>query len=127
MLAAPHIAVDGLLLERDAIWSAAVAAYRNGDANHLPREMERQVETENETYLVSNPWQAAVETYLANRRSIAPLTSEELLSNAIEKPLERQTRADQMQVSAILRDLGWVKYRDCTGGKRQWAYRLPTS
>ena len=125
--AAPHIPVDGLLLERDAIWSAAVAAYKAGDANHLPREMERQVETENETYLVSNPWQAAVETYLANRRSIAPLTSEEILTHAIEKPLERQTKGDQMQVSAILRDLGWDKYRDCSGGKRQWAYRLPTS
>jgi hypothetical protein len=55
------------------------------------------------------------------------LTSEELLTNAIQKPLERQTRGDQMQVSAILRDLGWDKYRDCSGGKRQWAYRLPTS
>ena len=63
VLAAPHIAVDGLLLERDAIWSAAVAAYRNGDANHLPRELEAQVETENEAYLVSNPWHAAVQEY----------------------------------------------------------------
>ena len=125
--AAPHIPVDGLLLERDAIWSAAVAAYRAGEPNHLPRDMEQQVATENETYLVSNPWQAAVETYLTRRQSVDPLTSEELLSNAIEKPLERQTRGDQMQVAAILRDLGWVKYRDCSGAKRQWAYRLPTS
>jgi predicted P-loop ATPase len=125
--AAPHIPVDGLLLERDAIWSAAVAAYKAGEPNHLPRAMEQQVETENETYLVSNPWQAAVENYLGKRRSVEPLTSEELLTYAIEKPLERQTRADQMQVASILRDLGWVKYRDCTAGKRQWAYRLPTS
>jgi len=125
--AAPHIPVDGLLLERDAIWSAAVAAYRAGEPNHLPHDMEQQVATENETYLVSNPWQAAVETYLTRRQSVDPLTSEELLSNAIEKPLERQTRGDQMQVAAILRDLGWVKYRDCSGAKRQWAYRLPTS
>jgi len=125
--AAPHIPVDGLLLERDAIWSAAVAAYRAGEPNHLPHDMEQQVATENETYLVSNPWQAAIEIYLTRRQSVEPLTSEELLSNAIEKPLERQTRGDQMQVAAILRDLGWVKYRDCSGAKRQWAYRLPTS
>jgi len=125
--AASHIPVDGLLLERDAIWSAAVAAYRAGEPNHLPHDMEQQVATENETYLVSNPWQAAIEIYLTRRQSVEPLTSEELLSNAIEKPLERQTRGDQMQVAAILRDLGWVKYRDCSGAKRQWAYRLPTS
>ena len=122
---APHIPVDGLLLERDAIWSAAVAAYRNGEPNHLPREFERQVEVENESYLVSSPWQSAIETYLINRRSVSPLTSEEILTNAIEKPLERQTRGDQMQVASILKDLGWVKYRDCQNGKRQYAWRMP--
>jgi len=122
---APHIPVDGLLLERDAIWSAAVAAYRAGEANHLPRELARQVEVENETYLVSNPWQSAIETYLTNRRSVSALTSEEILTNAIEKPLERQTKGDQMQVASILKDLGWVKYRDCQNGRRQYAWRLP--
>jgi predicted P-loop ATPase len=127
VLATPHIAVDGLLLERDAIWSAAVAAYRNGDANHLPRELEAQVETENEAYLVSNPWHAAVQEYLARRISIEPITTEEVLSNAIEKPLERQTRGDQMQVASILKDLGCDKRRDCSGGKRRWVYSCPTS
>lgn len=121
------IEVDGLLLERDAIWSAAVAAYRAGEANHLPRELEARVEEENETYLVSNPWQSAVQDYLHRRTRVEPLTTEEVLSNAIQKPLERQTRADQMQIASILKDLGWDKYRDCTGGNRRWAYRLPTS
>jgi predicted P-loop ATPase len=119
--------VDGLLLERDAIWSAAVAAYRAGEANHLPRELEMQVETENESYLVSNPWQSAVQSYLNRRVSIEPITTEEVLTQAIQKPLERQTRGDQMQVASILKDLGCDKYRDCTGGKRRWVYRLPTS
>ena len=121
----PHIPVDGLLLERDAIWSAAVAAYRRGDQNFLPKEFEKQVETENENYLASNPWQLAIERYLTNRRSVSPLTSEEILTNAIEKPLERQNKGDQMQVASILKSLGWVKYRDCQNGKRQYAWRLP--
>jgi predicted P-loop ATPase len=125
--AAPHIPVDELLLQRDAIWSAAVAAYKAGEPNHLPRDMERQVETENETYLVTNPWQQAIESYLMRRTSVSPLTSEELLTHAIEKPLERQTRSDQMQVASILTSLGWDKFRDCSSGKRRWAYRLPTS
>lgn len=125
--AAPHITVDSLLLSRDAIWSAAVAAYKAGEANHLPRELELQVEAENESYLVSNPWQSAVQSYLTRRSRVEPLTTEEVLSEAIQKPLERQTRADQMQVAAILKDLGCVKHRDCTGGMRRWVYRLPTS
>jgi len=125
--AAPHVPVDGLLLERDAIWSAAVASYRNGEPSHLPRELERQVEIENETYLVANPWQSAIETYINRRVSVSPLTTEELLTNAVQKPLERQTRSDQMQVAAILKSLKWDKYRDCSHGRRQWAWRCLTS
>ena len=88
-------------------------------------EFEQQVEMENEGYLVSSPWQSAIETYLACRRSVSPLSSEEILTNAIEKPLERQTRGDQMQVASILKDLGWEKYRDCQNGKRQYKWRKP--
>jgi len=116
------IQVDGLLLERDAIWSAAVAAYKAGEANHLPHDMAAAAETENESYLVTNPWLSAVETYLARRVSVEPLTSEEILIHAIQKPVERQTRGDQMQVSAILKNLGWVKSRE-PKGQRRWIYQ----
>lgn len=115
------IDVPNLLMERDAIWSAAVAAYKAGESNELGVEQQKAVEDENQNYLVSNPWQHAVETYLSHRVSVEQLTSEEILINAIQKPLERQTRADQMQVASILKDLGWVKKRESTG-RRRWIY-----
>ena len=115
------IDVPNLLMERDAIWSAAVAAYKAGESNELGVKQQKAVEDENQNYLVSNPWQHAVETYLSHRVSVEQLTSEEILINAIQKPLERQTRADQMQVASILKDLGWVKKRESTG-RRRWIY-----
>jgi hypothetical protein len=118
---AKPIDVPNLLLERDAIWSAAVAAYKAGESNELAMEHQNAVESENETYLVSNPWQGAVEQYLNRRTSVEPLTTEEILTQAIQKPLERQTRGDQMQIAAILRDLNWVKKRETTGARR-WIY-----
>lgn len=118
------IDVPNLLLERDAIWSAAVAAYKAGEGNELKAEQHAAVEAENESYLVSNPWLNAVEQYLARRPSVEPLTSEEILLQAIQKPLERQTRGDQMQVASILKDLGWVKKRESTG-RRRWIYSRP--
>jgi predicted P-loop ATPase len=121
---AKPIDVPNLLLERDAIWSAAVAAYKAGEGNDLKAEQHAAVEAENETYLVSNPWLNAVEQYLARRASVDPLTSEEILLQAIQKPLERQTRADQMQVASILKDLGWVKKRE-PKGRRRWIYSRP--
>jgi predicted P-loop ATPase len=124
--AAPHIPVDGLLLERDAIWAAAVAAYRNGDPNHLSREHAQQVDTENETYLVDSPWKAAIQEWLTNRRSTEPITSEAILTQAINKPVERQGRADQMQVAGILRELGYEKKRAWLGGRNKWVFVQPS-
>ena len=125
--AAPHIPVDGLLLERDAIWSAAVAAYRNGEPNHLSREHSAQVDHENESYLVDSPWKAAIQEWVnAPRNDGRPITSELLLTEAISKPVERQGRADQMQVASIMRELGFVKQRQWVDGRSRWVF-LPTS
>jgi predicted P-loop ATPase len=123
--ATPHISVDGLLLERDAIWAAAVAAYRNGEPNHLSREHAQQVDAENETYLVDSPWKAAIQEWLTNRRSVEPITSEAILTQAINKPVERQGRADQMQVASILRDLGYEKKRQWLEGRNKWVFVQP--
>lgn len=121
---AKPIDVPNLLLERDAIWAAAVAAYRNGESNDLALEHQQAVEQENQSYLVSNPWQSAVEGYLGRRVSVEPLTTEEILLQAIQKPLERQTRGDQMQVASILKDLGWTRKRE-SAGRRRWFYTQP--
>lgn len=121
------IQVDGLLLERDAIWSAAVAAYRNGEVNHLSHEQAAAVDAENERYMVESPWLSTIRTWLASYQGIDAITSERLLTDAIGKPVERQTKADQMQVASLLRELGYERFRDCRLGSRRWAYRLPTS
>jgi predicted P-loop ATPase len=121
---APHIPVDGLLLERDAIWSAAVAAYRNGEPNHLGAEHAQQVDRENETYLVDSPWKAAIQEWITRNYGRA-ITSELILTEAINKPVERQGRADQMQVASILRDLGYEKKRAWLEGRNKWVFVQP--
>lgn len=124
--AAPHIPVDGLLLERDAIWSAAVAAYRAGEPNHLDAEHAQQLDRENETYLVDSPWKAAIQEWLgAPRNADRPITSELILTEAISKPVERQSRADQMQVASIMRDLGFEKKRTWLEGRNKWVFVQP--
>jgi len=124
--AAPHIPVDGLLLERDAIWSAAVAAYRSGEPNHLGAKHAKQVDRENESYLVDSPWKAAIQEWLATPRNHGrPITSELLLTEAISKPVERQGRSDQMQVASIMRDLGYEKKRAWLDGRMKWVFIQP--
>jgi predicted P-loop ATPase len=116
-----QINTAALLLERDAIWSAAVHAYRDGESSRLPLAMENRISEENDTYLIDSPWRSPIIEYLDRRVKVEMLTSEEILEYAIKKPLERQSRADQMQVASILKDLGWVKKREATG-RRRWHY-----
>jgi hypothetical protein len=115
-----------LLTERDAIWAAAVAAYRAGEPNYLPPELAQQVNRENEAYLVENPWTVPIETWIRNPANFArPITSEVLLTEAIQKPIERQGRADQMQVGMIMRDLGFQKRRQTVDGNLKWVFFQP--
>jgi hypothetical protein len=116
-----QIDTASLMLERDAIWSAVVHAYKAGETNRLPAEMEIRVTEENDNYVIDSPWRSAIEDYLAKRQLVDVLTIEEVLTHGIKKPLERQSRADQMQVAAILKDLGLVRKREATG-KRRWHY-----
>jgi predicted P-loop ATPase len=112
-----------LMAERDAIWSAAVHAYRNGERNYLPADLATIVSQENEAYQVENPWKAPIADWLnAASNQGVELTSETILSKAIAKPIERQTRVDQMQVAAIMKELGYGKVRRSTEGARQWVF-----
>ena len=112
-----------LMAERDGIWSAAVHAYRSGDRNYLPAELATIVSEENEAYQVENPWKAPIIDWLnAASNQGVELTSEAILSKAIAKPIERQTRVDQMQVAAIMRELGYGKVRRSAEGGRQWVF-----
>ena len=72
---------------------------------------------------MENPWKAPIIDWLnAASNQGVELTSEAILSKAIAKPIERQTRVDQMQVAAIMRELGYGKVRRSAEGGRQWVF-----
>ena len=120
------IDTGGLAAERDAIWSAAVHAYRAGAPNYLPLDLSLEVNRQNEAYLVSNPWREPIESWLrAPANAARVITSELLLTEAIQKPVGQQNRADQMQVASIMRDLGWLKVRRSIDGSLKWIYCQP--
>jgi predicted P-loop ATPase len=115
-----------LAAERDAIWSAAVHAHRAGEPNFLPVDLALQVNRENEAYQVSNPWREPIEAWLrAPANAGRVITSELLLTEAVQKPVGQQTRADQMQVGSIMREVGWSKRRASVDGRLKWVFFQP--
>ena len=118
------IDVDMLMKEVDAIWASAVHAYQNDEPYALSIEDEQQVNLENSKYTMGHPWKGPVESWLAMPQNrLKDVTVELLLSEAICKPLERQTRGDQTAVGNVLKSLGYSKGpKKCINGCRKQVY-----
>ena len=118
-----HIDIDGLKIERDSIWAAAVKKYREGVTNYLPEGLADAASLENEEFLIESPWADAIETWLQQPRPHQKITTAMILSEAILKPIERQTKQDQMHVSDVMRRLGFTRVQARENGKRHYFWR----
>ena len=119
------IDIVGLEKDRDGIWSAAYNLYDNGKGENLLLSKENQiiVNEENKQYIIDSPWKTVIESFVSlpeNRNR--ELTTEFVLTEAIEKPVERQNRYDQMQCANILKELGYEKKRRGGRSQRKWVY-----
>ena len=122
---AQQIPTEQLETMRDAIWSGAIAAYRNNENNFLSDADSESVDKENEEYLIESPWLAVITKWLDtehNPLTDGDITTELLLTKAVDKPIERQTRSDQMQVASILRSLDYEKKRKRIHGTPRWVF-----
>tara|TARA_B100000035_G_C21036428_1_gene571211 strand:+ start:4972 stop:7047 length:2076 start_codon:yes stop_codon:yes gene_type:complete len=123
---ADPIDINGLELERDAIWAAAMKLYRQGEENFLSITDSLKVTKENDDYLIANPWTETIVNWLNLETTKGEIiTTERILTSAVLKPVERQTRADQMAVSDILKGLGFTRRRLRENGERIWQWFPP--
>tara|TARA_Y100000033_G_scaffold46585_1_gene51199 strand:+ start:80 stop:2221 length:2142 start_codon:yes stop_codon:yes gene_type:complete len=117
------IDVDILMKEVDAIWASAVHAYRNDEPCALTVEQEAEVCNENAKYMSGHPWKSPIQSWLNNPKNrFEYITIDVLLTDAVGKPVERQTRSDQTQVGAIMKELGYQKEKKSVQGIRRWVY-----
>ena len=125
---ATSIDLDSLQLERDAIWSASVAAWKNKESHFLTFEQENQIEKENLGYMVDSPWLTVISQWLNNPvNQSTDITIEKLLTEAIEKPVDRQTKSDTMTVSTILRSLKYERKKKRVEGTPKWVWNPPNA
>ena len=120
------IDVAALLKEVDAIWAAAVHAYRNAEPAALTIDQEKTVALENNNYLADNPWEAPITAWLADPKNrLQVITAELILTEAIGRPVDRQTLGDSMKIGSILKRLGYIKARKTINGSSKQIYRRP--
>ena len=112
-----------LEIERDSIWSAAFKAYKNKEPHYLTSEQEQQVAEDNLSYLIESPWTQPIISYLQTpNNKFKDITIELLLTEAIEKPKSFQKKGDVMQVSSILKTLGYERKRKRIEGTPKWVW-----
>jgi predicted P-loop ATPase len=93
--------------ERDAIWAAAVQAYRNGELWYLEGEEEDMLKGATELYQASDAWEVPISNYLEGREHV---TINGVLTECLQFDLNRIQKADEIRVAEILRRLQWDKY-----------------
>jgi predicted P-loop ATPase len=102
--------------ERDSIWAAAVAAYRNNEQWWLNAEENKLLAEANKGWQASDTWETNILNYIEHRDWC---TVGELLEKVIGLDLAQQKRAEQMRVADILRCNGWEKAMRRIDGKQQ--------
>ena len=90
---------EALLDQRDAIWSAACALYDHGKGENLLLSKENQitVNEENKQYIIDNPWKTVIQDYV-QRNSGRELTTELVLTEAIEKPVKVTSKIQKEKI-----------------------------
>jgi len=113
--------IDVALLtqERDAIWAAAVLAYKSGEQWWLTPEEDALLAQANQGWQATDVWETAILNYLDNKSTC---TIGELLEKTIGLELAKQSKSEQMRVSNILRHNGWTKVRKQIGNKREMVW-----
>lgn len=109
------IPVKTVEVERDSIWAAAVAAYRNNEQWWLNTEENKLLAEANKGWQASDTWETNILNYIEHRNWC---TVGELLEKVIGLDLAQHKRAEQMRVADILRCNGWEKNMRRIDGKQ---------
>jgi predicted P-loop ATPase len=111
------IDVETLTQERDAIWAAALLAYKSGEKWWLTSEEDDFLAQANQSWQATDVWEVAILDYLQDKPTC---TISDLLTKAIGLELPKQNKAEQMRVSTILRRNGWIRVRQPTAKRERY-------
>lgn len=101
-----RIDIPQLKVDRDAIWSAAKAAYLADEQWWLTLEEDEMLNASNSDFASTDVWEDAISGYVS---FVSEVSVREILAECLKIDLANHDRASQMRVSEILTRLGWVK------------------
>ncbi len=101
-----RIDIELIRQTRDYFWALAYEAYQSGEQWHLTDAEVIQQADLNKEAEVTDPRISAIEKYSKNREYVTVM---EVAENALDMEIQHINRSTQMQVSTMLKQLGWYK------------------
>lgn len=123
-IACAAIDVDAIARDRDQLWAEAVALYLGGASWWPASDEERAAcDAAQEPRAEGDAWEDLIRAYVARQDTTCV---PDVLAVALNLDPSKWDRSAQMRAAAVLKSLGWEKYRD-SGHARQWRYRRARS
>ena len=120
--------ITSLVADRDQLWAEAVFRYLAGEPWWLADQAAKDAAVVRQGQaMVCDEWEPAIWKWIdrsssTNRKSYKVY---EVLQDALDIEVGRQTERDQTRVSRILVKLGYVRRRCTLNNERAWVYALP--
>lgn len=102
----------------EQIWAQGLVMFKKDGVNW--KQVQEMAAEEHQYYQISDAWEEIISTYLDT--CVSPVTTNEVLVNALNFDPKGIKRGDEMRVSDILKRLGRKHVRQQVGGKRQWMW-----
>lgn len=119
------IRIDLLQQERDALWAAAVQAFKQGLRTEFNSGELATLTTYQDAWLEVDTWQDDI---LRGLKDMHEVTTTKILTDVVGIALERQNTTHRRRVAAILRNAGWKQKNTTRAGRkvRLWVNPVPT-
>ena len=119
------IKIDLLQSERDALWCAAIHAFRNGLRTEFNSGELASLTNYQDAWLELDTW---TDDVLRGVNGLMETTTTKVLTDVVGVALERQSTPHRRRVAGILRSAGWVQKNTSRKGRkvRLWINPDPT-
>ena len=105
---------------RSQLWSEAVVAYKNGEKWYLENETQEELNKQSSDFRQFDPWHEIVERYI--RANGLNMSTTDLMEQGLKLEKYQMTRASEMRVGDIMRQLGFDRVRKRVFGDRKYVW-----
>ena len=105
---------------RTQLWSEAVIAYKNGEKWYLENETQEELNEQSSDFRQFDPWYEIVERYI--KANGVNISTTDLMEQGLKLEKYQMTRASEMRVGDIMRQLGFERVRRRVFGDRKYIW-----